>query len=64
MRIGGWLRCFYLRDRTGNRLQCDAINKAFQEAGKQKVKDMFSKVQRKKVDEWASGTADVAENIR
>ena len=45
-------------------MQCDAIHKAFQSASKQKVMDKFSKVQRKNVDKWATGSSDVADRVR
>ena len=56
-RLGGKSWALYI-------LQCDAIQKVFQAANMQKVKDMFSKVQRRNLDKWTSGTVEVAEGVR
>jgi SOS-response transcriptional repressor LexA len=45
-------------------LQFESMNKAFQAAGKQKVKDNFSKVQRKNVERWTSGSEEAAQAFR
>ena len=44
--------------------QCNAVQEAFQAASLQKVKDVFSKVQRKNVEKWTRGTEEVAESFR